>query len=129
MFGALAQLAPELVYHRPHQRVGKATTQQVAAQLLAERVQPRALILLSTAPSMQASTTSLSTLRTMWGVTGKWGWWNEATLLDEDGAVARQYGVSGLPTTYFINRAGKIHTRILGEAAPELFAKIVREML
>ena len=52
-----------------------------------------------------------------------------ATLLDEDGAVARQYGVSGLPTTYFIDRAGKIHTRILGEAAPELFAKIVREML
>ena len=51
------------------------------------------------------------------------------TLLDEDGAVARQYGVSGLPTTYFIDRAGKIHTRILGEAAPELFAKIVREML
>ncbi len=52
-----------------------------------------------------------------------------ATLLDEDGAVARQYGVSGLPTTYFIDRAGKIHTRILGEAKPELFGKIVREML
>ena len=52
-----------------------------------------------------------------------------ATLLDEDGAVARQYGVSGLPTTYFIDRAGKIHTRILGEATPELFGKIVREML
>ena len=67
----------------------------ILAQLLAERVQPRALILLSTAPSMQASTTSLSTLRTMWGVTGKWGWWNEATLLDEDSA---RFGVyNGVP--------------------------------
>jgi peroxiredoxin len=50
-------------------------------------------------------------------------------LLDEEGALARAYGVSGLPTTYFIDRAGKIHTRILGEASPDLFAKIVREML
>lgn len=50
-------------------------------------------------------------------------------LLDEEGALARTYGVSGLPTTYFIDRSGKIHTRILGEASPDLFAKIVREIL
>jgi len=51
------------------------------------------------------------------------------TLLDEDGALARRYGVSGLPTTYFLNRDGKIHARVLGEAAPGLFAKLVAELL
>lgn len=50
-------------------------------------------------------------------------------LLDEDGDLARQYGVTGLPTTYFIDREGRLITRILGETAPELFEKIVREML
>jgi peroxiredoxin len=50
-------------------------------------------------------------------------------LLDEDGGLARQYGVTGLPTTYFIDREGRLITRILGETAPELFEKIVREML
>lgn len=56
------------------------------AQLLAARVGSKGLILLSTGPSAQASATSASALRTLWGVTGKWGWWNEATLLDEAGA-------------------------------------------
>ena len=49
--------------------------------------------------------------------------------LDEDGALARQYGVTGLPTTYFIDRSGRLHTRILGESAPQLLEKLVREML
>ena len=67
----------------------------ILAQLLAERVQPKGLILLSSAPSMQASATSLSALRTLWGITGKWGWWNEATLLDEEAA---RFGVfNGVP--------------------------------
>ena len=67
----------------------------ILAQLLAEKVQPKGLILLSSAPSMQASATSLSTLRTMWGITGKWGWWHEATLLDEESA---RFGVfNGVP--------------------------------
>jgi cytochrome c biogenesis protein CcmG/thiol:disulfide interchange protein DsbE len=52
-----------------------------------------------------------------------------AVLLDEDGALARQYGVTGLPTTFFIDRSGRLHTRILGEAPMQLFDKIVREML
>lgn len=50
-------------------------------------------------------------------------------LLDEDGALARQYGVTGLPTSYFIDRSGRLQTRILGEAPPQLFDRIVRELL
>lgn len=52
-----------------------------------------------------------------------------SVLLDEDGALARQYGVTGLPTTYFIDRSGRLHTRILGGAPPQLLDKLVREML
>lgn len=52
-----------------------------------------------------------------------------SVLLDEDGALARQYGVTGLPTTYFIDRSGQLHNRILGEASPQLFDKLVRELL
>lgn len=50
-------------------------------------------------------------------------------LLDADGSLARQYGVTGLPTTYFIDREGRLVTRILGETAPGLFDRLVREML
>lgn len=50
-------------------------------------------------------------------------------LLDEDGALARQYGVTGLPTSYFIDRSGRLQTRILGETTPQLFDRIVRELL
>jgi pimeloyl-ACP methyl ester carboxylesterase len=65
------------------------------AQLLSVRIQPRGLILLSTAPSAQASAMSASAARTMWGVTGKWGWWREPTLLDEEHA---RFGVyNGVP--------------------------------
>ena len=52
-----------------------------------------------------------------------------SVLLDEDGALARQYGVTGLPTTYLIDRSGRLHTRILGGAPPQLLDKLVREML
>ncbi len=65
------------------------------AQLLAVRVQPKGLILLSTAPSAAAQRVSLAQLRTMKGVTLRWGWWREATLLDEAGA---RWGVyNGVP--------------------------------
>jgi thiol-disulfide isomerase/thioredoxin len=50
-------------------------------------------------------------------------------LLDVDGAVARRYGVKGLPTTFIADRAGKLHTKILGESTPELFEQILRELL
>jgi len=50
-------------------------------------------------------------------------------LLDSDGAVARKYGVIGLPTTFMIDRNGNLYNRILGESTPEVFEKIVRELL
>lgn len=56
------------------------------AQLLSVRIQPRGLILLSTAPSAKASAFSAAATRTLWSVTGTWGWWREATLLDEEAA-------------------------------------------
>lgn len=50
-------------------------------------------------------------------------------LLDEEGEVARDYGVAGLPTTFVIDRNGNLHTRILGESTPEVFEKIIKELL
>jgi peroxiredoxin len=50
-------------------------------------------------------------------------------LLDAEGGLARQYGVTGLPTTSFIDREGRLVTRILGETAPGLFERLVRGML
>jgi cytochrome c biogenesis protein CcmG/thiol:disulfide interchange protein DsbE len=51
------------------------------------------------------------------------------SLLDEDGAVARAYGVSGLPTTFFVDRQGRLAGRILGEATPEVFSALVEKLL
>ena len=50
-------------------------------------------------------------------------------LLDEDGAVARAYGVSGLPTTFFVDRQGRLAARILGESTPEVFEQLLKELL
>jgi thiol-disulfide isomerase/thioredoxin len=51
------------------------------------------------------------------------------SLLDREGDVARQYGVMGLPTTFFVSRDGVLKSRILGESTPETFEKIILEML
>lgn len=50
-------------------------------------------------------------------------------LLDRDGAVARDYGVSGLPVTFILDRQGRLAARILGESTPEIFETLVREQL
>jgi peroxiredoxin len=50
-------------------------------------------------------------------------------LLDSEGEVAREYGVIGLPTTFVIDREGRLHTRIIGESTAELFAQIVDELI
>lgn len=50
-------------------------------------------------------------------------------LLDTDGAVARAYGVSGLPTTFFLDRQGRLAARILGESTPEVFEQVVKGLL
>jgi peroxiredoxin len=52
-----------------------------------------------------------------------------AVLLDADGSVARDYGVIGLPTTFFVDREGRVATRILGESTPEVFERIVQGLL
>jgi len=50
-------------------------------------------------------------------------------LLDKTGEVARSYGVSGLPISYFIGRNGTLQTRVLGESTPEVFETIIQELL
>jgi peroxiredoxin len=51
------------------------------------------------------------------------------TLLDSDGRVARTYGVLGLPTTFFVDRDGRLKGKVIGESTPEVFERIVQEML
>jgi peroxiredoxin len=51
------------------------------------------------------------------------------TLLDSGGEVARAYGVLGLPTSFVIDRNGRLHARIIGESTPEVFEHIVRALL
>jgi peroxiredoxin len=50
-------------------------------------------------------------------------------LLDREGEVARAYGVIGLPTTFVVDREGRLHTRIIGESTAELFAQIVEGLM
>ncbi len=51
------------------------------------------------------------------------------TLLDPEGEVARRYGVLGLPTTFMVDRNGRLHARIIGESTPEVFEAVVKELL
>jgi peroxiredoxin len=50
-------------------------------------------------------------------------------LLDPEGAVARSYGVVGLPSTFFVDRDGRLRRRILGEAPSQVFEAIVKDLL
>lgn len=50
-------------------------------------------------------------------------------LLDREGEVARGYGVIGLPTTFFVDRNGRIVSRILGESTPEVLERILGDLL
>jgi len=51
------------------------------------------------------------------------------TLLDKEGAVARQYVVMGLPTTFFVDRQGVLRSKILGESTAETFERIILDLL
>lgn len=44
-------------------------------------------------------------------------------LLDESAKIAKQYGVSGLPTTYFVDAKGVIRSKLVGEASAAVFAQ------
>lgn len=49
-------------------------------------------------------------------------------LLDEESAIARQYGVVGLPTTYFVGADGIIKAKVVGEADEAVFDKLAGEL-
>ena len=50
-------------------------------------------------------------------------------LLDEKSNIARNYGVVGLPTTYFVDAKGVIRAKIIGEADEATFERQVLDML
>jgi cytochrome c biogenesis protein CcmG/thiol:disulfide interchange protein DsbE len=50
-------------------------------------------------------------------------------LLDPGAVVTKRYGVTGLPTTFIIDRNGTIRQKILGETGAAAFEKIVLEQL
>jgi peroxiredoxin len=49
-------------------------------------------------------------------------------LLDEDAAIAKRYGVTGLPTTYFIDPQGRIAAKQIGEMTAAAFEQRVTEL-
>lgn len=51
------------------------------------------------------------------------------TLLDTESTVAGAYGVVGLPTTFFVDREGRIRAKILGEADKATFERLLAESL
>jgi peroxiredoxin len=46
-------------------------------------------------------------------------------LLDQDGSVAQQYGISGYPTTFVINKDGSVYTYISGATDKETLLEIL----
>lgn len=50
-------------------------------------------------------------------------------LIDEKSAIARQYGVVGLPTTFFVDRRGVVRAKLLGEADEATFDRHAAELL
>jgi peroxiredoxin len=50
-------------------------------------------------------------------------------LLDEKSAIARRYGVTGLPTTYFVDAGGTVRGKIVGEADEATFDRFAAGLL
>jgi peroxiredoxin len=50
-------------------------------------------------------------------------------LLDPSSSVARQYAVTGIPTTYVLDREGKVRFRIIGEITADGLERIMRSLL
>ncbi len=49
-------------------------------------------------------------------------------IMDEDLKISKKYGVTGLPTNYFINKKGKLYKIIIGWVDRRQIGKIIREM-
>jgi cytochrome c biogenesis protein CcmG, thiol:disulfide interchange protein DsbE len=52
-----------------------------------------------------------------------------SSLLDEKADIARQYGVVGLPTTFFVGADGVIKSKVIGEADVAIFDKLAGELI
>jgi peroxiredoxin len=50
-------------------------------------------------------------------------------VLDGDSRTAKQYGVLGLPRTFFLDRKGLIKYKLLGEASPDTLKKLALNTL
>jgi cytochrome c biogenesis protein CcmG, thiol:disulfide interchange protein DsbE len=51
------------------------------------------------------------------------------SLLDAKTAIARQYGVTGLPTTFYVGADGIIKAKVVGAADEAVFDKLAGELL
>ena len=50
-------------------------------------------------------------------------------LMDENSAIAKRYGVVGLPTTYFVDARGIVRAKLIGEADEASFERAALEAL
>lgn len=50
-------------------------------------------------------------------------------LLDENSAIAKSYGVVGLPTTYFVDARGVVRVKLIGESDEAGFERAALELL
>lgn len=50
-------------------------------------------------------------------------------LLDPDSTIARRYGVTGLPTTFFIDARGRVQRKLVGEASEAVFTAAVDALM
>ena len=50
-------------------------------------------------------------------------------LLDEQSAIAKRYGVMGLPTTYFVDAKGIVRGKVIGEADEAVFERHALDLL
>lgn len=50
-------------------------------------------------------------------------------VLDESAAIAKRYGVVGLPTTYFVDANGVVRGKVIGEADEAVFERHALELL
>ncbi len=50
-------------------------------------------------------------------------------LMDENSAIAKRYGVVGLPTTYFVDAKGVVRAKLIGEADEASFERAALEAM
>ncbi len=54
---------------------------------------------------------------------------NYPVLFDRESESARRYGVLSLPTSYLIDREGRLQRRLVGAMSPDQLEQLVRELL